>query len=385
MWWENFMNWIDRVFLKPNAAGEENKGIEVVDFKPAEGNSFEELLSKAVLNPATKSSVLSACDKVLKNKARYQAVAAEAGCPWHVVAAIHLLESSLNFAGVLHNGEKIVGTGKKTKLVPAGRGPFATWEASAIDALLSKDSKKVNPWNAENTLDFLERYNGLGYRRRGIPSPYLWSFTSVYTKGKYVADGKFDASAVSKQVGCCALFIGLVERGEALHALTVKASEPVPVLPVNKSGTPWMEWMKAREGWNETKNDKELGLLWKHTTYTAGQKAKTVRGKAFAWCAMTVNAALFESGYKGNRSAAAKSFDNYGTPCEMKFGAIIAMRHPKGGRHVTFFHHWVDERKKIAACLGGNQGDALKISNYNFSGNQAGHDQVMGCRWPVKA
>jgi peptidoglycan hydrolase-like protein with peptidoglycan-binding domain len=44
------------------------------------------------------------------------------GVPPQVTAVIHERESSGDLKGVLHNGEAIIGTGKKTKLVPAGHG-----------------------------------------------------------------------------------------------------------------------------------------------------------------------------------------------------------------------------------------------------------------------
>ena len=61
------------------------------------------------------------------------------------------------------------------------------------------------PRESPAALDRLERYNGLGYRRRGRPSPYLWSYSGHYDKGKYVADGRFDPDAESKQCGGAAL------------------------------------------------------------------------------------------------------------------------------------------------------------------------------------
>ncbi len=102
------------------------------------------------------------------------------------------------------------------------------------------------------------------------------------------------------------------------------------------------------------------------------------------WCAACANWALQTTGYAGTNSAAAKSFDHYGTPCAPVYGCVLTVRHPGGGRHVTFFDHWVDEKKRIAACLGGNQSNQLKISIYNFSGNKAGHDEIVATRWPVK-
>jgi hypothetical protein len=55
-----------------------------------------------------------------------------------------------------------------------------------------------------------EKYNGFGYRRAGRPlSPYLWSGSMHYTKGKFVADHKYDPNAVSQQIGTMCLLKAL--------------------------------------------------------------------------------------------------------------------------------------------------------------------------------
>ena len=82
----------------------------------------------------------------------------------------------------------------------AGTPPF-TWCQSARDALMQKGYHQIDDWSVAHMLYLLERYNGMGYRRRGVPTPYLWSFSNVYEKGKFVADGRFDAEAVSRQCG----------------------------------------------------------------------------------------------------------------------------------------------------------------------------------------
>ena len=145
--------------------------------------------------------------RIEENRTRYEAVSAATGVPWDVIGAIHYRESSGSFAGVLHNGQKIIGTGKKTTIVPKGRGPFNTWEEAAVDALMncSPYAGKNRDWSIAGTLDLLERYNGLGYRKMGLPSPYLWAGTDQYVKGKYVADGKFDPDHIDKQLGVAAL------------------------------------------------------------------------------------------------------------------------------------------------------------------------------------
>jgi lysozyme family protein len=50
-----------------------------------------------------------------------------------------------------------------------------------------------------------EANNGFGYRKRSVATPYLWSYSDHYDKGKFVADGKYNPDAVSKQVGAAIL------------------------------------------------------------------------------------------------------------------------------------------------------------------------------------
>jgi len=138
-------------------------------------------------------------NKILNSKNRYINVQNETKVPWQVIACIHALEGGLNFKTILHNGERLPIV--RTRLVPKGRGPFYTWEEAAVDALMM--TNRPTEWTIKNTLDYLERYNGLGYRKYhpDINTPYLWSGTQFYTKGKYKSDGKFNSQLKSKQIG----------------------------------------------------------------------------------------------------------------------------------------------------------------------------------------
>lgn len=175
--------------------------------------------------------------RIRANRARYEAVSAKTGVPWDVIAVIHYRESSGDFAGVLHNGQKIIGTGRKTTLVPKGRGPFTSWEQAAIDALTNcaPYAARNKDWSLANTLDVLERYNGLGYRNKGLPSPYLWAGTDQYVKGKYVADGKYDPNHVDQQLGVAAILIALRGKAEEKPA---SAPKPVPAPSPPKTPEP---------------------------------------------------------------------------------------------------------------------------------------------------
>jgi lysozyme family protein len=186
----------------------------------------------------TRSTQINAqAEKIIANRSRYELVSKATGVPWDVIGVIHYRESSNDFRGVLHNGQKIIGTGKKTTLVPKGRGPFSTWEEAAIDALANchPHLAKNKDWSIGNTLDKLESYNGLGYRNKGLPSPYLWAGTDQYTKGKYVADGKFDPNHVDQQLGVAAILRKLREVQKPASA--PKPSDrpkpaPIPVQPL---------------------------------------------------------------------------------------------------------------------------------------------------------
>ena len=59
-------------------------------------------------------------ESILANRERYAAIEAATGVPWFFIAAIHDRESGRDWRGVLHNGERIVGPGRKTTLVPRG-------------------------------------------------------------------------------------------------------------------------------------------------------------------------------------------------------------------------------------------------------------------------
>ena len=137
-------------------------------------------------------------------QAAYRHVEAATGVPWFATALIHNLESSQRFDAHLHNGDTLR---QRTTRVPRGRLPDAeppyAWHQSAIDALKQKSLHKWDDWTVPGIAYVLESYNGFGYRNNfpHVKSPYLWSFSSIYSAGKYIADGQFSETAVSKQCG----------------------------------------------------------------------------------------------------------------------------------------------------------------------------------------
>ena len=136
--------------------------------------------------------------------------------PWYFIAVTHGLEASFNFRAHLHNGDFPLSS--RTRQVPAGRPtkwlPPSDWESSARDAQRLLGFTGQKDWSLERTLYRLEAYNGFGYRSYGVPTPYLWSFSNHYDRGKYVADGKFSYTARSQQCGASVMLKMLAEAGE---------------------------------------------------------------------------------------------------------------------------------------------------------------------------
>lgn len=149
--------------------------------------------------------------RILRNKNIYKLVEAEIKFPWQAIGCIHFRESNLSFHGCLHNGDPL---NAPTVNVPKGRGPFDSWEQSAIDALTLEGFASTTKWSLELILTSLEMYNGFGYMKKNLMSPYLWSFTDKYSHGKYVKDGKYDPEATDAQVGCAAILKKLEMMGQ---------------------------------------------------------------------------------------------------------------------------------------------------------------------------
>lgn len=158
-----------------------------------------------------------AADNIKANQARYERVAQATGVPWELIGAIHYRESSFDFGAALHNGDKIIGTGRKTYRVPANRWPFNTWEESAIDALRMKwglGFTSIN-WSDDHlrrVAAYAEKYNGYGYRNRGDASPYVWSGTPLYKWGRFVADHVYDKNSVDTRPWVMPIIMTLLKK-----------------------------------------------------------------------------------------------------------------------------------------------------------------------------
>jgi lysozyme family protein len=184
---------------------------------------YHRLWDRAQIKPDKIAPARKIARAIISNRAAYAAVEHATGVPWFMIGALHCRESDMNFATHLHNGDSLK---RRTCHVPAGR-PFQ-WHESAIDALTMAPHAldQVKAWPVERILYESEKYNGWGYLKRGN-SPYLWSWTSEYRGGKYVADGVYDPRHWDEQPGCVALLKQLAALEPAVAArLTQRAATP---------------------------------------------------------------------------------------------------------------------------------------------------------------
>lgn len=168
------------------------------------------------IKPEKKEEINKTIALIRENQNRYVNVSQPLNIPWFFIAIIHQLECGGSFRRHLHNGDTL---SRRTTNVPKGRpidgNPPFKWEESAIDALKYKRLDRNPDWSTSRMLYILEiLYNGAGYRlyHPEVLSPYLWSYTNHYIKGKYGSDGDFDPELVSKQPGAATLLAGFIKR-----------------------------------------------------------------------------------------------------------------------------------------------------------------------------
>jgi lysozyme family protein len=177
---------------------------------------YAALFKSAELRPQHSETAQWHLTMMRQSRSRYESAGRRSGVPWYVIAAIHGLEASFNFRAHFHNGDYPLSS--RTRQVPAGRPsvwlPPSDWESSTTDALRLLGFAGASDWSLPRTLYRLEAFNGFGYRRLGRASPYLWSFSSHFNRGKFVADGRFDANARSQQCGTAVMLKLLADAGD---------------------------------------------------------------------------------------------------------------------------------------------------------------------------
>jgi lysozyme family protein len=184
-------------------------------YNPQLQSEYQRLFDTCTIRPDKYREVDAIINTILKGRSVYEKLQQRLHIPWQFIGIIHCMEGSCNFKVHLHNGDPL---SARTVQVPVGRPKFGnppfTWEMSAEDAMILKKFNNISDWSVPAMLFRFEGYNGFGYRKVGInmPSPYVWSFSNHYTKGKFVSDGKFNSNAISKQCGAGVLLRRFFEK-----------------------------------------------------------------------------------------------------------------------------------------------------------------------------
>ncbi len=183
-------------------------------------SKYQDLFNSMVIKPSVKARAITAAQKIITGKKQYNNISTKLNpkIPWYFIGIIHMMEADCSFSKHLHNGDSLK---KRTWQVPSGRPIAEPWNGfptgytfieSAMDALTMKGYHIQMSWTLELMLYRLEKYNGFGYVRRGIATPYLWAGTNHYTKGKFLSDGEFSKNAVSDQIGTAILIRYLTDK-----------------------------------------------------------------------------------------------------------------------------------------------------------------------------
>lgn len=145
------------------------------------------------------------------------------------------------------------------------------------------------------------------------------------------------------------------------------------VLPAHAGDDP--RWFRiAFEELNTTEfagNDHNPRIIEYHSTTTLKARADEV-----PWCSSFVNWCVEQAGIEGTKSAAARSWlqwgDTLGQPQKGCIVVFSSSRGPTSG-HVGFF---VREEGTHILVLGGNQSNSVNLSSYPNS-------RLLGFRWPA--
>jgi lysozyme family protein len=157
-----------------------------------------------------------------KNYGQYKAVSDNLAAKGYKInpeqlAAMHWREGSGSMTKSIANGNSITSYVRKDGLDSAGSSsnsyaPTDNWVDHSTEVIEHKLIQKYGSGAKQKDFtqnaqfyDFAERFNGMGYRQKGVASPYVWSGTDQYSGGKYVKDGVYDPNYRDQQLGVAVL------------------------------------------------------------------------------------------------------------------------------------------------------------------------------------
>lgn len=186
---------------------------------------YANLWDQAQVKSQFNSIAMQTAKRVMNHEDVFKQVEDATDVPWFMIGAWLYRESNIDLNTYLGNGQSLH---RVTSEVPAGRGPFDSFLAGAVDAIKLEGLDKLGKvrWTLEFCLYGTEKLNGFGYFTHGINSPYLWSWTSLYTHGKFTSDHGFDPNFTDPQGGVAAILKALFEIDPTLMPPRVAQGKP---------------------------------------------------------------------------------------------------------------------------------------------------------------
>jgi lysozyme family protein len=153
----------------------------------------------------------------MDNKERLVKLSKGLNLPWTLMAALVERESSGSMNAHPSNGDPLTArTTHDPKGLPTESEPPYTFESVAEEEYREIVRPHSGVWNITRMMQAAERFNGTGYWAHERRSPYIVASTTLQTHGKYTGDHSFDDTWWDEQVGCLALWLTMIEHGEAL-------------------------------------------------------------------------------------------------------------------------------------------------------------------------
>jgi lysozyme family protein len=212
---------------------------------PALAPEYAALLAVMRLDPArehelaVRAAVLLALSQ--RHRDEWAAVEAKTGVPRLWGLASFERESGSDYARSPAQGDR---WDRVSVNVPRGLGPYQCWgdacvaayridrldevvrglgsavgsQDGAASSLIADPSHPIpgSGWTWPRACFEGELFNGFGPRAHGRQTGYLWSWTNIYTGGKYVADGKWDPDHVDEQCGMVPMMAALLRLDSSL-------------------------------------------------------------------------------------------------------------------------------------------------------------------------
>lgn len=179
-----------------------------------ERSRYESWINNAQIDPDEADKVAAALARAIRNRPRVEAVARQLNVPWTLLAAFVEREASGRLDRHPANGDSLK---RKTVSDPAGLPrhvqPPYTYENCAEEEYAEIVRPANGVWTLAEMCHAAEHFNGIGYVKMGVPSPYVVAATTCEEMGKFIADHKFSRSVEDEQVGCLALWIAMREAG----------------------------------------------------------------------------------------------------------------------------------------------------------------------------